>query len=114
VDRRFTVLFVLPADHLAYAWADKPTAASYAPIAAYSSNPAGSPVAVTRQEAGVYKVVWTDLASELLGAGNVQVTAYGGNAQCKFFLGAMDGALVRCFAPNGPPADSRFTVLRGS
>ena len=46
--------------------------------------------------------------------GNTQATAYGSNAQCKVNGNTPSGAIVRCFGPNGAPADSRLTVLLGS
>jgi hypothetical protein len=114
VDRRFTVLFVLPARHLAYAWADNPSVASYSPLAYYSSNPTNGPITITRSGVGSYKVDWAYLGSELFEGGNAQVTAYGGNTLCKITSYSTTGAYVQCFAPNGTPADSRFSVLRGS
>jgi hypothetical protein len=114
VDRRFTVLFVLPSDHLAYALADQPTAASYSPLASYSVNPARGPITIARVGVGLYTVDWAYLNRELLNDGNGQVTAYGGNAVCRLQTRLFTGALVRCFAPNGTPADSRYTVLIGS
>jgi hypothetical protein len=114
VDRRFTVLFVLPADHLAYAWADKPAAASYSPLAYYSSNPTGNAVTIIRRGVGIYDVYWDSVDGEIIDEGNVQVTAYGSNAQCKGARNSLSGATVQCFAPNGTPVDSRYTVLFGS
>ena len=114
VDRRFTVLFLLPADHLAYAWADKPTAASYSPLAYYSSNPARGPITITRLGVGRYTVDWAYADRDLFDLGNLQVTAYGGNALCRIGSHLRTGAFVQCFAPNGAPADSRYMVLLGS
>jgi hypothetical protein len=120
VDRRFTVLFVLPADHLAYAWADKPTLSWYAPIQYYSSNPSGLSMSIERQALGAYKVMWSGADPRIIYNGSAQVTAFGSNAQCKFSTagGTVSGyfqvAYVLCFAPNGTRADSRFMVLSGS
>ena len=114
VDRRFTVLHALPANHLAYAWADKPSVASYSPLAAYSSHPLGFPITITRSGVGSYRVDWPYLNQQLFDGGDAQVTAYGGNTVCKISSYSSTGALVQCFAPNGTPADSRFTVLRAS
>jgi hypothetical protein len=115
VDRKFTALFVLPSDHLAYAWADKPTTASYSPFAYYSSNPARGPINIARLGVGRYTVDWPYVDRELLNEGNVHVTAFGGNAVCKIASRlTLTSVLVQCFAPNGAPADSRYSVLLGS
>jgi hypothetical protein len=114
VDRRFTVLFVLPANHLAYAWADKPSVASYSPLPYFSSNPARAGITITRRGVGSYKVDWAYLDRELFDGGDAQVTAYGGNTLCKLTSYSTTSAHVQCFAPNGTPADSRFSVLRAS
>lgn len=121
VDRRFTVLFVLPADHLAYAWADKPTLSLYNPIDYYSSNPAAWSITIERQAVGAYRVVWLNAAPHMVGSnGFAQVTSYGSNAQCKFVTAGRFGeysnhqvAYVHCFAPNGTRVDSRFMVMSG-
>lgn len=114
VDRRFTVLFLLPADHLAYAWAYDPTAPSYSPLEPYSSNPYRTPTNITRRGVGLYTVEWTAVNNVLFKLGNVQVTAYGSNAVCKVSYTFETGAYVQCFAPNGTPVDSRYSVLLGS
>jgi hypothetical protein len=108
------VLFTLPAEHLAYAWGDKPTLASYAPLPYYSTNPAGQPITITRRGVGYYDVQWAGVDPEILDEGNVQVTAWGSNALCKGTRSSLGSAQVFCFAPNGAPVDSRYTVLFGS
>jgi hypothetical protein len=108
------VLFLLPADHLAYAWAYDPTAPSYSPLEPYSSNPYRTPTNITRRGVGLYTVEWTGVNNVLFKLGNVQVTAYGSNAVCKVSYTFETGAYVQCFAPNGTPLDSRYSVLLGS
>ena len=50
---------------------------------------------------------------QIIDDGNVQVTAWGeGNAQCKpVWLSTSDHVAVQCFAGNGAPMDTYFTVL---
>ena len=61
-----------------------------------------------------YEIGWAGADPYIFDEGNTQATAYGSNAQCKLNGNTVSGATVRCFAPNGTPADSRFTVLLGS
>jgi hypothetical protein len=113
-DTKFIVLFLLPSEHLAYAWGDKPTISSYSPLAAYSSNPALGAITIARVAAGVYDVAWAGADSEIIDEGNAQATAYGSNAQCRVTSSYASFARVLCFAPSGTPMDTRFTVLFGS
>ena len=116
VDRRFTVLFLVPSEHLAYAWADKPAANEYSPSALYSSNPAGGFITIGRRGVGDYTVEWAFVDLEIFGYGNAQVTAFGANTRCsvKYLPLAGTSVRVQCFAPNGSPVDSRFSVVLGS
>jgi hypothetical protein len=118
VDSRFTVLFVTPTDHLAYAIGHQPTAPSYSPLPSFSWNPAGGPITITRGSVGTYRVRWSGLDPEILGYGTIQVTAWGSdNTQCKVYTvnyNTLDFADVRCYGPSGAPADARFTILVGS
>jgi hypothetical protein len=114
-DTPFNVLFLLPADHLAYAWADQPSSASYTPSTFYSWNPAGGAINISRTGTGRYNVSWTGADPAIFDGGDVQVTAYGGGAtQCKVEGGGSASATVRCFAPHGALVDSFFDVLLGS
>ena len=112
-DTKFTVLFVLPATHVAYAWADKPTTASYAPLAYYSSNPSLEATTITRSTVGKYTVSWAAVEPEIDDIGDVQVTTYGsGRTQCKAVeLTYYGQVVVNCFGPDGVYRDSRFMVL---
>ena len=115
VDSKFTAFVALPAAHLAYAWGDRPTALSYSPFEAYTSNPSGGTVYIARTGPGDYKVMWSGVDAEIVETGNLQVTAYGpGNAQCKAYDVGDEFAIVRCFGPNGEPVDSYYMVLLGS
>ena len=113
-DSKFNVLFVLPSDHQAYAWADQPALASYTPHSSYSSNPAaGQAVSITRVGAGYYRVHWTLADDEIFDWGSLQVTAWGPDGmQCKID-GQMSGesAVVLCYTPDGTPADTWYSVL---
>jgi hypothetical protein len=116
VDSKFTVLFLVPTEHLAYAWADSPTTASYAPSPIYSTNPAGGAISILRQGVGSYRVSWTGASSKIFENGTMQVTAWGeAGAICQaeqtFTFGIVE---VRCFAANGVPVDTWFSVLVGS
>lgn len=114
-DATFTVLFALPAAHLAYAWADQPSSAYYSPSAAYSSSPVGGVITITNYGLGVYSIAWTGVAWEIRDLGNAQVTAYGeGAEQCKVTGSSQETVGVMCFAPNGARVNTYFTVLLGS
>jgi hypothetical protein len=110
VDAKFSALFVMPAPLMGYAWADQPISASYRAYSVYSWSPAGGGVLITRQGTGVYGVQWDQ--PPFTGYGTVQVTAWGeGSAQCKLSVLGGRSAVVRCFAGNGVPMDSYYTVL---
>jgi hypothetical protein len=112
-DSKFSVLFLVPTDHLAYAWADQPSSTGYAPMPFYASDPSQKLIWIGRDEVGKYRVNWTGAYSYIIGQGNAQVSAYGSNARCTV-MGGNDDAIVACFGPNGAPVDTRFTVLLGS
>jgi hypothetical protein len=115
VDSKFTVLFVLAATHLAYAYADQPSAASYSPHPTLSSNPAGGAITITRNGTGEYTVVWAGVDPEIVEGGTVQVTAASlDNTQCKATSLFDSGAVVRCFATNGNRVDAYYTVMLSS
>lgn len=118
-DSRFTslALFSLGSSRVAYAVADRPTTASYAPDARYVSSPGGDGVTVTRSTSGSYAVRFPGLFNDSPDRGNVQVTSLGtAGEHCKLtnWTPGAGGALtasVACFAANGQPADARFAVL---
>src|SRR6266550_594116 len=108
-----------------YALADQLGAAGpYSPDAAYRFNSSGGAIDVTRASAGVYSARFAGLARESGERDNVQVTAYGATGlYCKPAnlpnavvpgWGSVGSDLVvpvNCFAGDGTPTDSRFTVL---
>jgi hypothetical protein len=114
-DTKFNVLFLLPSDHLAYAWANQPSSPNYTPSTFYSSNPTGGAISISRSGTGLYTVSWAGVDPQIFEGGDVQVTAYGGgNAQCKVSSWGSASANVRCFSPSGALVDAFYTVLLGS
>jgi hypothetical protein len=91
----------------AYAWADQPTAASYAPASAYQF-PGWASSTITRAGTGDYMFK----TPVNLGDGNVQVTAYGGGSEyCKVVnWNDVDGVRVHCYTAAGAPVDTFFDV----
>jgi hypothetical protein len=116
VDTKFNVLFLLPSNHLAYAFAQKPVADSYSPDPSFSSNPAGGDISITRFGTGRYTVTWTGLEPEIFDGGNPQVTATGvpSNVQCNVSAWDVQAVVVRCFGPDGALMDTQYNVLFGS
>jgi hypothetical protein len=112
LDSKFTVLFTLPAAHLAYAFAEQASAAKYNPHAVYASNPADGLIEITRGGTGSYEITWGSVDSHIIDEGSMQVMAYGqdgAHCQPNFFAGSM--VSVVCFAANGTLVDTRFMVL---
>jgi hypothetical protein len=116
VDSKFSVLFARPADHLAYAFADQPTSASYTPPAFGAWNPTGGGISISRSGVGKYSVRWTGADPLILGRGNVQVTAvaYGTGTHCKVTGQGAESTQVQCYRPDGTPVDSYYSVMLGS
>jgi hypothetical protein len=112
VDSKFSVLFAGPAEHLAYAFADQLSATTYTPV--FASNPSGGDVAITRTALGKYIVRWVGVDGEVLGSGNVQVSAAYGTTRCKATAIGTETAQVQCYSPSGTLVDSYFSVLLGS
>jgi hypothetical protein len=110
-DVKFNLFFATPNPHLAYAWANQPSTASYSPNTLYRSNPNGGAVTITRSGVGRYVVTWSGLA--LLDGGDVQVTAYsGGNIVCKVESWGSQSVAVRCFNPGtNVLVDSYFDIM---
>jgi hypothetical protein len=97
---------------LAYAWADNPTSASYAPTPAYQRNGNRGTITVARTATGRWSVTVPGMATS---GGNVQVTAYGNDpARCKvaswYPSGTNEIVNVACHSASGLPADTRFTL----
>jgi hypothetical protein len=116
VDSKFNVLFTRSAAHLAFALADRPTASSYSPPAYGAINPASGGVTITRNGVGKYSVRWAGADPEILGRGNVQVTAVEEvrAIQCKVTGQGVESAQVQCFGADGSLRDSYYSVLLGS
>lgn len=102
----------------AYVWADQPTAADYAPSAAYSYNSAGETNTVERFGRGSYLVHFPRVSAADNG-GTVDVTAYGWRshpAVCKTSgwvrssAGGTDVS-VDCYTPSGKRIDARFSAV---
>jgi len=123
-DSKFTVLFVLPSSHLAYTYANQPSApiGPYTPPAFDSWNPVGSWITVNHYGTGVYSIWWNGVSSsEIVPKGTAQVTAEGSDGvQCQSGSWGFEPlsnswtANVVCHSRNGERADSRFRVLVGS
>ena len=121
-DNRFTVHAVLPKKlnkSLAYAWASKPTTASYNASSYYAHNPGDGATKIKRTAKGRYQVTFTGLKPKIYKGGNVQVTAYGSSyGRCKVVSwGGVGNDLrvsVACFDRNGRPKDQLFNVLVNS
>ena len=93
---------------IAYAWANNPAAAQYAPDANYVFNN-GQPVEIKRQSLGRYSVSFGRVAS--VGA-NVQVQIYGGDmGHCNVANWNGGTVNIRCYNAAGAPADRRFVIL---
>jgi hypothetical protein len=71
-------------------------------------------VAITRTALGKYIVRWVGVDGEILGSGNVQVSAAGGNTQCKVTAIGTETAQVQCYSASATLVDSYFAVLFGS
>jgi hypothetical protein len=117
-DSKFKVLLAMPANHLAYAWAERPNETDdYEPDASFRWNPSGFSVVVYRLGVGYYRVTWAGVDPYIVERGVVQVTAqHAGNAQCKVYsiVEETESARVLCFAPDGTPTDRVFSVLLAS
>jgi hypothetical protein len=94
----------------AYAWANQPGTASYQPSTYYQfDNFTNTAATGTRTATGTYGMKF---GYSNLNIGDAQVTAYGGGTQ---FCGiaywyAAAGIQVRCYALDGTPADSYYTI----
>ena len=114
-DAKFAILFTQAVSHVGYAWGDAATAARYTPYSPFASNPTGGAITIYRYQVGQYTIEWTGLDPELSGYGSPQVTAWGeGDAQCNVYTRDTYSVVVRCYAANGVPMDSQYTVLLGS
>lgn len=113
-DSRFSLAFLRPAKHLAYALGSDPLAPSYSPDPRYAANPAGGAVVISRITTGTYSVAWIGADAAIFGSGNVQLSGVGSENQCAVASQAAETVLVRCFAATGKATDSYFSVVLGS
>lgn len=115
VDTRFTVLFLEPSAtdrSMAFAWADAPLSASYAPDSDYAHHPLGAPVSASRLGVGHYEMEFSNLGTLALDVSNVQVSAYGfAPVHCQLEGWGADTATVRCFDSSGMPVDAFYNVF---
>jgi hypothetical protein len=114
-DAKFTVLFHLPAPHLAYGYSSQTGSSSGDPF--WTWNPTiKSGMTFNRYDAGQYNVNWANVDPEIIGTGTAHVTAVGiyDNGSCMIGTISPTGAQISCFAANGVLADVPFTVLLGS
>ncbi len=115
-DALFTVLYLRAeagTEGLAYAWADQPAEASYAPDARRVFNAGGGAVSVSRSGTGRYTLLFGGMDGVgANGGGHVQVTAFGGASRfCNVVRWGPADADVACFDAAGAPRDARFTLL---
>jgi hypothetical protein len=120
-DARFAVLMLergrAGGQRLGYVWAHDPASADYTPTASFSFNSSGAENTARRSSTGAYAISWPGLehtSSSTLEAN--LITAYGSpdGAYCQVVYWVVEPeprTYVRCFAPNGDPADARFTAL---
>ena len=101
----------------AYAWANQPTANSYAPMPLYAFNPFGG-VQIRRQGTGRYMVVFEEFGGDRAGSGgHAQVGSYGTADRCSVkswtFQRPNFTVNVTCFKGGtaATPVDARFTVM---
>jgi hypothetical protein len=99
-----------------YVWGSDDTLPSYTPATTYSYNDARALNTITRLGIGQYVVRFSELFSTAgTAGGDVQVTAYGGNARCDTSSSANSNyrsvdVTVHCYLPNGALTDSLFTA----
>jgi len=112
-----------------FAWACRPTTASYDATVTcfpFAYNSRGGAVTIRRSGIGVYAVNFHGLGGRTIAGGNVQVTAYLGqnpsvpNVICNSISWGSGGtdfvANVRCvraIGTSGTPIDSAFNILVG-
>ena len=88
----------------------------YSANAFYSFNPTNQTIRINRSQTGTYIVAWYGVDPSIIESGNLQVTAIGENdyAHCKIGDVGVSAVAVRCYAPNGTPVNTLFSVLLGS
>lgn len=102
-------ILAVPGHDSAYAWANQPTADSYAPSSPYlfTTGWYGTATAA-RSSAGNYSMTFDGVD---LNSGNIQVSAYGsGQAFCNVVNWFDSTVYIRCFNRDGVMVDSYYTV----
>lgn len=98
----------------AHAWANQPTAATYAPDADYAFNAVGGSVTATRTAVGAYALTFGGLGLAAAG-GSVAVTTYNSAVSCTVVRWEDSGAdlliRVECRTAAGTLTDSEYDVL---
>lgn len=94
-----------------YAWINDPATAvdAVVPLShSYVYNSSGGSTTVTRTATGFYTVAFSGID---IGAGNVQVSSYGGNSNyCKVMEWGPSNAYIACFDHAGNPANTAFSL----
>jgi hypothetical protein len=125
---RFSLLVTRAYNDNAFASANRPTETDYAPSNASSWNPTGGAMRVYRDEVGLYRIWFEDLATLALGnfvpgfvnSGETFVQATGTNSSycsTEKWTFPISGAIgditfyVRCFTATGTPTDATFNVV---
>lgn len=118
VDSRYSLRFAGPADtapaRRAYAWAQDPAAARYAPDPTFALNSGGGRIRARRHALGVYSIRFASLGDSSAPASVVVSATGSGRERCKIWRAASLGrdfqVRVRCFRPGGQRSDSRYSV----
>ena len=111
-DSAFTMSFIARtptgkfATPIAFAWADKPGTASYAPNSAHSYSASGQAPVATRSGSGTYQMRFPGLQ---VSAGTVDVSAYG-SVKCGVVSWGGDAIKIQCHDRSGVLIDSAYTV----
>jgi hypothetical protein len=105
-----------PGRRIGYAFADRGSAASYTPTAAFSHNSSGGTIKITRSMPGRYAVVFNGLQRPAGHTDDVQVTPFGqvyANCAVAGVTSLASGlrAIVNCRDIAGNFHDSRFEIL---
>jgi hypothetical protein len=66
---------------------------------------------VTTGGTGRYTITWLEAGPTIVNLGDVQVTGYGSNAQCKALKVRESSVDVQCYGADGAGKDSRFMVM---
>lgn len=115
-DKEFNALYFKPDDGtpgVAYAWANQPNqTVPYTPPPAFSHNPTGAGIQVSRVSIGSYSVTWSGYGATAPTGGHVQVTAVGTSTdRCSVVSWSADTVAIDCHTHSGAASDSAFAVV---